>query len=91
MVLENIAEQVVWENMDRVMDQHPGICRCQSCKDDIAAFTLNRIKPYYAVSNKGSALSRAQFIESQNFTDLIINLTKAVEMVAAHPRHSQES
>lgn len=91
MTLANIAEQLVWENIDSVMDKNPGMCRCDNCKSDIAAYTLNRIKPYYVVSDKGSAISRTQFIVSQNFLDLIIALTEAVEMVSAHPHHTQEN
>lgn len=87
MTIENIVEKLVWDNMDTVIDQKPGMCRCEICRSDIAAYALNKLPPHYVSTVKGSAITRAQFIENQNYLDLIIILTEAVEKVSANPRH----
>ncbi|PKM78403.1 MAG: competence protein ComFB [Firmicutes bacterium HGW-Firmicutes-15] len=87
MPIVNIVEKIIWDNMDSVFDQKPGMCRCEICKMDIAAYALNKLKPHYAVTDKGAAITRAHFIETQFYLDLIIVLTEAVEKVSANPRH----
>ncbi|MEA4924544.1 MAG: late competence development ComFB family protein [Syntrophomonadaceae bacterium] len=91
MPIENIMEKIVWDNMETVMDHKPGMCRCEICKSDIAAYALNKLKPHYVATVKGSAITRAQFMENQYYLDLIIVLTEAVEKVSANPRHNSES
>lgn len=91
MPIENIMERIVWDNMEAVMDHKPGMCRCETCKSDIAAYALNKLKPHYVATVKGSAITRAQFMDNQYYLDLIIILTEAVEKVSAHPRHNIDS
>ncbi len=87
MAIENIVEKIIWDNMDTVMDHKEGICCCETCKIDIAAYALNKLKPHYVATDKGAAITRAHFIETQFYLDLIIILTEAVEKVSANPRH----
>ncbi|NLX02182.1 MAG: late competence development ComFB family protein [Syntrophomonadaceae bacterium] len=47
----NVVESMVWEAMDSVLDQKPGICRCEKCRADIAAYALNQLNPHYAAVN----------------------------------------
>jgi len=91
MAIENIVEKIIWDNMDAVIDQKAGMCRCDTCKSDIAAYALNKLKPHYVSTVKGSAVTRAQFIETQSYLDLIIILTEAVERVSANPRHNHDN
>lgn len=91
MTIENIVEKVVWDNLDTVMDLKPGMCRCETCKSDIAAYALNKLKPHYVATVKGSAITRAQFMENQYYLDMIIVLTEAVEQISVHPRHNTDN
>lgn len=91
MEIENIVEKIIWDNMDKVLDQNKDICRCEICRCDIAAYALNMLRPHYVATDKGSAITRAQFIDNQSYLDLIIILTEAVERVSTHPRHEWSS
>jgi len=88
MAIVNIAEKIIRDNMDSVMDHKVGMCRCETCRDDIVAYALNKLKPHYVATDKGAAITRAHFMETQFHIDLIIVLTEAVEKVSANPRHS---
>jgi competence protein ComFB len=73
------------------MDNKAGMCRCEICKSDIAAYALNKLNPHYVATVKGSAITRAQFMDNQHYRDMIIIITEAVEKVSAHPRHSSDN
>jgi len=87
MAIVNIVEKIIWDNMDSVIDQKEGVCTCETCKIDIAAYALNKLKPHYVATDKGAAITRAHFMETQFFMDLIIVLMEAVDRVSANPRH----
>jgi competence protein ComFB len=87
MAIVNIVEKIIWDNIDSVIGQKEGTCGCDTCKIDIVAYALNKLKPHYAATDKGAAITRAHFIETQFYLDLIIVLTEAVEKVNANPRH----
>ena len=91
MAIENIMERIVWDNMEKVMDNKAGMCRCEICKSDIAAYALNKLQPHYVATVKGSAITRAQFMGNQYYLDMIMIITEAVERVGAHPRHNADN
>lgn len=87
MSVVNIVEQLIWDYIDEVLDRKPGICRCETCRMDMVAYALNRVKPRYAVTDKGETIARAQFLDRQLYLDIIVNLTEAANIVSAKPRH----
>jgi competence protein ComFB len=87
MGVRNVMEIIVWERIDRVLDGVPNICRCEKCRDDIAAFALNHLKPKYATTHKGEVISKAMSLEPQYYLDVITALTQGAEQVGRNPRH----
>lgn len=90
MKIINIVEDLIWQHMDEVINSKPGMCNCEVCRLDVAAYALNRIKPYYAVNSRGETIARAQFLNTQLSLDIIIVLTEAVNVVYANPRHDKD-
>ncbi len=80
----NLTEKVILEKLDVVME-NMNCCRCDRCKMDVVALTLNNMEPYYVV--------RAQ--DSPDYTKLEKEIadkaTKAVLKsaikVRKNPRH----
>lgn len=87
MGVKNVMEIIVWENMDRVLAGIPDVCRCAKCRDDIAAYALNQLKPRYATTHKGEIISKAGTLEPQQNLDVITALTQGIEQVGRNPRH----
>lgn len=87
MAIKNIVEKFIWDNMDTVLEQKKDMCSCPTCKNDIAAYALNKLKPHYASSAAGEAITRAYFMENQYYLDMIIAITEAVEIVSTNPHH----
>ena len=87
MDVKNVMEEIVWENIGRVLREVPDVCRCQKCRNDIAAYALNHLKPLYATTHKGEIISKASTLETQQYLDVIAALTMAVKQVGKNPRH----
>ncbi|NLW44493.1 MAG: late competence development ComFB family protein [Syntrophomonadaceae bacterium] len=87
MEVKNVMEKIVWDNIDRVLAEVPDVCRCQTCRNDIAAYALNHLKPRYATTHKGEVITKAATLETQQFLDVIAALTMAVKQVGKNPRH----
>ena len=53
---------------------------------DILAYALNRLPPKYVVTEKGHLYTRVNELKQQFRTDIIVELTKAIQFVQSHPR-----
>jgi competence protein ComFB len=58
----------------------------EKTKLDIMAYTLNHLPPRYVVSEKGHLYTRVDELRQQFKTDIIVELTKAINQVKANPR-----
>ena len=86
----NVIESMVWEAMDSVLEQKPGICRCEKCRADIAAYALNQLNPHYAASKLGEVLVKTGSLDRDMNVAILVALTEAMEKVGANPRHEKE-
>lgn len=77
-VVFSLLEQIVCE-----MD----ICKCEKCKLDIAAITLNNLPPKYVVNEKGELYSKVNSFKIQSDIDVIKEITKAAIKVKDNPQH----
>lgn len=87
MEVKNVVETMVWDNLDRVLDQKEGACKCERCRADIAAYALNKLKPRYVVTAEGQVFVKAEFLALQIQLDVITALAEAVNRIYEHPRH----
>lgn len=85
--LVNVVEYAVWELMERMLAERDDVCKCDKCKQDIAAFALNQLKPRYVASKKGEAIARADSLDQKCFIQVMVALAKAIELVGSNPRH----
>jgi len=65
MDIHNTNEDVVFTEAEKIFEEiqkngNPeGFCLCEQCRADTICYTLNRIEPYYIMSNRG--LTRLEF------------------------------
>jgi len=91
MQVKNLMEEIVWSNVDRIIDQHKMVCGCERCKYDIVALALNYLPPRYFVSHKGETYSRVKSLEQQFQVDVVTAVSNAVKIVNSDPHHGKES
>jgi len=83
----NLAEILVERVLEDQLKKRTDVCTCERCKADIMAFALNHLPPRYVVTNKGEALVRASTLNNQISTDLLVEVSKAIDHIAKNPRH----
>lgn len=85
-VLVNETERMVADELERRLAERSGICLCQDCVLDMAAFALNSLKPLYRVSLLGSMY--AQALDGGGYaTDVKVAVATAIDKVSANPAH----
>lgn len=87
MELVNLMEDEVIFAIDKILEDRDDICTCDKCKLDIAAITLNNLKPRYVLTERGKLYGRVDTLNYQFSADLIKEITKAIEIVGAEPQH----
>jgi competence protein ComFB len=90
MELKNYMEDIVRQNLEEVLAEQEGICKCKKCCYDIMALTLNFLPPRYVVTEAGETFTRIKSLEQQFSVDIITAITNAIILVSNRPRHDEE-
>jgi len=85
--LKNYMEIIVFNNLDKVLDECEDVCKCERCRFDIAAVALNSLPPKYYLTEKGGVYSKVNELDQQFRTDVITAISKAIQKVKAKPNH----
>lgn len=83
-VLYNLTEKLVLEKLDKVLDSM-NCCKCDRCKMDMIALSLNSLEPHYVVKSSGTLKSRD--IEQELSQKATAAVLKAALSVRKKPRH----
>lgn len=89
MEYRNLMEDIVLQNLDRVMEAEGG-CSCDACKSDIVAFALNHLPPHYVATRQGRLMVKLQSYEMQSRADVVAAISEAALVVGQNPRHGRE-
>jgi competence protein ComFB len=82
-ILVNAMESIVLEKLDYVLSKCQ-CCKCDRCKKDIVAKSLNKLPPKYMVLTEGQPTPD---IDHQTKAQVISSMIQAVLAVRAKPRH----
>ena len=63
--IRNLMEDFVMQNLDVVLEG-AGCCTCDACRSDVAAWTLNNLKPHYVATRQGRLMVKLQSYELQS-------------------------
>jgi competence protein ComFB len=87
-LLKNEAEKMVLDELGKQLGSYSGeICMCNDCVVDMAAMTLNSVKPLYRFSLLGS-LYAAQAMNETSYAESIRKaVASSIEKVRKNPSH----
>lgn len=85
MVLVNLMEELVLSRLDSTLMRF-NCCKCNKCKKDIAALTLNKLEPRYVVIKRGDRAKQEQ-AEAEYGSAVTGALVQAIMLVKKEPRH----
>jgi len=84
-ILYNVTEKLVLDKLDATLKKM-NCCRCDRCKEDIVAISLNNLKPKYIVANKDNIKEKIHEF-SEMGKEVTTEVIKAVLKVRKNPRH----
>jgi len=82
----NCKELMVRECVENLLKNSNG-CKCEKCKTDIIALALNNLKPCYVTTKLGEVMTKIKSTEQQEETNIIVEVTKAINIVQKNPQH----
>ena len=89
--LKNEAENLVLTELGRQLENFSGqICLCNDCVMDMAAMSLNTVKPLYRASLLGELYTANAMDEKAYATSLREAVFNAIEKVRKNPSHDIE-
>lgn len=86
-MLKNYMEIVVEDILPSVIENEDLDCKCERCREDIMAITLNNLQPMYVATDQGIVYSQLNKFSGQFNADVVREMTMAIEKVKKHPRH----
>ncbi|AFK86953.1 MULTISPECIES: late competence development ComFB family protein [Thermoanaerobacterium] len=89
MELKNFMEEAVKDVIDNVL-KDLDVCKCDKCKLDIMALTLNNLPPKYYDTEKGEVYTKVNELKRQFEVDIISQITRSAFYVNQHRRHGED-
>ena len=89
MKLHNIMEALVADSLESLLSRIDNVCKCEKCRLDIMALTLNKLQPKYVACNRGETFAKTVSLDFQFHADVTKELTKALEIVRKRPLHDK--
>ena len=84
--LKNTMEDVVAKNIDSILNVM-NICKCEKCRADIMAISLNDLPAKYVVTEAGELYTKVRELEQQFEVNVETAIIKAAIFVTKHPQH----
>lgn len=85
-IIKNLMETVVETKLNELI-KDIDCCKCEKCRMDITAYVLNRLPAKYVSTEKGALLAEVDMLDYQNEANVMINILKAIELIAKNPKH----
>lgn len=87
MKVYNYMEDIVGDELEKLLADTKDICKCPKCKLDMSAWALNRLPPKYIVTDKGRIFTKLSEQDMQFHVDVIREVTRAILSVSRNPQH----
>nr|MDH3161823.1 late competence development ComFB family protein [Bacillus licheniformis] len=84
-MLVNAKEAVLEELFDQYIDQAHMSCTCGRCREDVLALALNAVKPQYVTDQSKLAYIKAELVDKQKNTSMLVTLAEAARKVNENP------
>ncbi|MDR1445463.1 MAG: late competence development ComFB family protein [Treponema sp.] len=87
-LLKNEAENMVLTELEEQLASYPEeICRCNECVVDMAAISLNSVRPLYRFSLLGTLYAAQAMNEMDYRMGIKEAVSRAIEKVRRNPAH----
>ena len=84
--IRNKTKELVYERIEKLLEEGEDFCKCETCVLDLAAFTLNRVTPRYTTSMLGD-LHPDRVLEKKIQVEIDLALRAGLKQLREHPHH----
>lgn len=84
--LKNTMEDVVNKSIDSILNVM-NICKCEKCRADIMAISLNDLPAKYVVTDTGELYTKVRELDQQFEVNVETAIIKAAIYVTKNPQH----
>jgi competence protein ComFB len=85
-VIHNLVEEHVQASYASLLSRFPDFCGCDTCRDDVLVYTLNRVPPRYVASRQGSVVTEVNLEKDQNRAAIDVAMLDGLRKVSQAPR-----
>ncbi len=82
----NVMETLVVNKLDEIWDTLD-CCKCDKCRNDIIAYTLNQMAPKYVATEEGELYVRLCILSAEHEFEIVKAIAKSVRTVSENPKH----
>ena len=83
---QNLMEDLVERQIDKYIDDF-GICKCNTCRCDLAALALNHLKPKYVNTEKGRVIASTEELATNTVLEVVGVIAECAKKIKENPRH----
>lgn len=88
--LVNLMEETVMNKINELW-KTTSYCKCEQCRMDIAAYSLNRLPAQYVQSVRGRVLCQLESKTIQNDIEVTVAVSQGIEVVGNSPHKNAKS
>ena len=82
----NRAEEMVFEAIEKQIEKGADMCTCEECVLDLAAYTLNRVKPRYYTSLLAPLAPRPEAARKEQ-VEIDLAIASGLKKLKSHRHH----
>ncbi len=84
--IRNRTAEMVYGAVEKLVEEGAGLCLCESCVLDLAAFALNRVTPRYSTSLL-DPLHPDENLEMKMRIEIELAIEAGLKKLREHPHH----
>ncbi len=85
-LIRNLTAEAVYDRVEKLIDERPDVCACETCVLDLTAFVLNRVTPRYTTSILGD-LHPDPLLEKKLQVEIDLALQAGQKRLREHKHH----
>jgi competence protein ComFB len=90
-VIHNLVEARVEESYRSLVGRFAAFCGCDTCREDVFVFALNRLPPRYVTSVTGHSISEVALASHQERATIDVAVMEGIRRVGEAPRCGRAS
>jgi competence protein ComFB len=89
-MIRNLVEDHASELYAEIVGRFPEFCGCETCRQDVLVYALNRLPPRYVIGREGTVVTEVSLDKDQNRAAIEVAVMDGIRKVTLAPRHQRK-